>query len=91
MRLTLDPLDLRPEFEDEGIPTSQVRFKHFKPEAQKAIRAAGGAIYYTWERDNYNSIRPPKNVLVRAWRRLRGFVSDLARQKGSKIRSLAYA
>ena len=63
MRLTLDPLDLKPEHRDKDrakLNTSKVRFQHFTGQTQKAIVAAGRATYYAWDRQTYNAILPPK-------------------------------
>ena len=62
MRLTLDPKDLKPEFQkhdDSTISASKVTFEHLNPTAQNAVRAVGRATYYAWGGETYNAIYPP--------------------------------
>jgi hypothetical protein len=58
MKLTLDLADLKPESREK--PTSTVGYDDFPPEVQAAIRVVGSATYYTYNRDNYNAVYPPK-------------------------------
>ena len=76
MHLTLDPLDLRPEFQrrvkvddrevvEPAINHHAAKFKHFADDAQAAIRAVGQAKYQDWDRGPgigraYNAVYPPK-------------------------------
>ncbi len=54
MRITLDRLDIKPEF--ENINCSQTRIEHFKPEIQAVIRRAGRATFHEYDNSNYNAI-----------------------------------
>jgi hypothetical protein len=56
MLLELDRLDLREDARD--VPVQSVVFRLFKPEVQAAIRAVGQAVFYSWDRTNYNDIYP---------------------------------
>jgi len=57
MKLTLDRIDLKPEFRD--INCSQTMFSHFKDDVQTAIVSAGGATFWEYDRRNYNAILIP--------------------------------
>ncbi len=57
MKLTLDRLDLRPEFRE--ISCSQTRFEHFKQSVQWAIADVGRATFWEYNHDNYNAVHPP--------------------------------
>lgn len=67
MKLTLDPVDLKPEFQtrgehgyiDQAINTSQVRFEHLDEKAQKAVRVVGRGTFFNWAGDIYNAIDAP--------------------------------
>ena len=54
MRITLDRLDLKPEF--KNINCSQTRIEHFKLEIQAVIRRAGRATFHEYDNSNYNAI-----------------------------------
>ncbi len=56
MEITLHRADLKDEFKD--INTSNTKFKHFNPTAQKVIKIAGRALF-VWL-DTYNAIYPPE-------------------------------
>lgn len=58
MRLILDRLDLKPEF--ERVNCSQTRFEHFDEKAQQAILAVGHATFQEFDSSNYNRIFAPK-------------------------------
>lgn len=58
MKLTLDRLDLRPEFEDISFRKS--KFEHFNESAQRAIVYVGRATFQAYDRSNYNAIYAPK-------------------------------
>lgn len=65
MRLTLDPQDLAPEHQtkthldiDQACSTSKVHFGMFTPGVQRAITAAGRAVFYAWDRRTHNAIYP---------------------------------
>ena len=69
MKLTLDPLDLKEEFQrkdaegtsiDQACNTRDVDFEKLRTEVQEAIRAVGRATFYAWDRQTYNAIYPPK-------------------------------
>ena len=66
MKLTLDPLDLKPKYQtetaegtDQACNTSQVTFDKLNPEAQAAVCAAGGATFHSFDRRTYITIHPP--------------------------------
>ena len=57
MHLTLDPADLKPEFQeitdngvDQAINTRDVTFEKLSDEAQAAVRAVGQGTFYAWDR-----------------------------------------
>ena len=67
MKLTLDPLDLRPEFQEKtekglnkSISTSQITFCHFTDMVQIAICTVGEAVFYSWDHKTHNVIYPPR-------------------------------
>jgi len=67
MKLELDPNDLSPEYQtgtsqdvDQKCSTSQVAFDKLNAKAQAAVRATGRAIFFSWDRQTYNAIYPPK-------------------------------
>lgn len=57
MELKLADEDLLPEH--KGTNASATRFKHFKPEVRRAIRAVGRALYVGPRGDTHNAIYPP--------------------------------
>jgi len=65
--VTLDPLDLKPEFLsggkgnlDQNISTREVTFDKLNEKAQKIVLAAGRAVFYSWDKQRYNAVYPPK-------------------------------
>jgi hypothetical protein len=67
MKLELDPSDLSSEHQegtpqdvDQNCSTSQVTFDRLNPGAQAAVRAVGKAIFFSWNRQTYNAVYPPK-------------------------------
>ena len=63
MQLFLDPLDLRPEFQegeagdiDQAISTRDVKFHTLNEQAQAAVRIVGRGIFYSWDRQTYNAV-----------------------------------
>lgn len=62
MKLELDRLDLESEFED--INCSKTKFEHFKPSAQKAIKAVGSATFWDSDRRNCKRIYPTKEDII---------------------------
>jgi hypothetical protein len=56
MKLTLDRLDLKPEY--RNINCSKTKFEHFTIEAQRAIREVGCAQFREYDGSNYNAIYP---------------------------------
>ncbi len=67
MKLTLDPLDLKSEFQeqtdhgiDQKIASRDVTFDKLTKEAQKAVKAVGQATFYAWDHKTYGAIYPPK-------------------------------
>jgi hypothetical protein len=72
MKLALDPVDLKPKFQvNRGtfdvpalhptVNASEVTFDHLCGSAQRAVLAVGRATYYSWDRETYNAIYPPKD------------------------------
>ena len=68
MRLTLDPLDLKPEFQirgehgiDQICNSSEVTFEKLTDPAQAAVRAVGQGLFKAWDGRTYKNILPPKN------------------------------
>ena len=59
MKLTLHRHDLRSEFEDISFRESS--FEHFNEDAQRAIIAVGRAVFWAYDRSNYNAIITPKS------------------------------
>lgn len=66
MKLELDPMDLKPEFQtgkgysvDQKISARDIKFDMFKDDIQAAIIAVGGATFYAWDKQTYNAIAPP--------------------------------
>jgi hypothetical protein len=67
MKLTLDPLDLDPQYQirdgrnvDQAISTRDITFHHLSPEAQAAVRAVGKATFRSWDGQTYNVIYSDK-------------------------------
>ncbi|HNY35773.1 MAG TPA: hypothetical protein PLD14_02745 [Candidatus Pacearchaeota archaeon] len=67
MKLELDPSDLSSEYQkgtpqdvDQNCSTSQVTFDKLNLKAQATVRAAGKAIFFSWDRQTYNAVYPPK-------------------------------
>lgn len=67
MKLELDPLDLKPEYQrktlhsvDQVCSTREVSFDKLKPQVQTAVRAVGAATFFAWDRKTYNAIYPPQ-------------------------------
>jgi hypothetical protein len=67
MKLELDPSDLNPEYQkgtpqdvDQNCSTSQVTFDKLNPKTQAAVRIAGKATFFSWDRQTYNAIYPSK-------------------------------
>ncbi len=67
MKLTLDPSDLKPEFQvgegdsaDQAIPTTEVVFDKLTEKAQKAVQLVGKATFQSWDRKTHNRVYPPK-------------------------------
>lgn len=58
MELTLDREDLQPQHKNVGC--NRVCYEHFKHSAQLAVNAVGCAMYYTYDRQRYNVVYPPK-------------------------------
>lgn len=65
--LTLDPSDLKPEFQEgEGpglnqkISTRDVTFEKLNEKAQKLVEIIGRAVFYAWDRQTYNAVYPPR-------------------------------
>jgi hypothetical protein len=65
--VTLDPTDLKPEFQtgsgygvDQKISTREVTFEKLNERAQQIVKAAGRAMFYSWDRQTYNAVYPPK-------------------------------
>lgn len=57
MQLELDELDLKPEF--RSLPTRAIKFEHFSPQAQSAIKIAGRSLFYRCRGthlENYNAV-----------------------------------
>lgn len=62
MILTLNPVDLKPEFQrggNQAINDREVTFEHLNPAAQNAVRAVGQAMFYGWSQ-TCKAIYPPK-------------------------------
>ena len=59
MKLTLHRHDLRPEFED--ISFYEASFEHFNENAQRAIIAAGYAVFWPHNQSNEMRIFVPKS------------------------------
>jgi hypothetical protein len=66
MNLTLDPLDLKPEFQrkveggvDQAIYTENVGFEHLSDQAQTAVRIVGHGTFHDYHYA-WNAIYPPK-------------------------------
>ena len=66
-QVTLDPLDLKSEHQklvdgrtDQADPTSEVTFAMLDYRAQQLVRAAGYAVFYSWDRLTYRRISAPK-------------------------------
>lgn len=69
MHLTLDPLDLAPQFQkkvggyiDQAINTSQVTFEKLNPRAQAAVVAVGKGTFHSLDDQTHNAIYAPKSV-----------------------------
>lgn len=65
MKLELDPLDLKPKFQEDGdqaISTREIAFSHLREEAQKAVSMVGWAMFFFFNRETYNAIYPPVNI-----------------------------
>lgn len=62
MELELFREDLRED--SKRIPTSQVRFEHLNDNAKRAILIAGSAVYYDYDRRNFNAVYPPAGELL---------------------------
>lgn len=60
MKLTLDRMDLLPEYEQ--LSTSKTKFEHFNDEAKTAIIAVGKAIFQSYDRELYNAIYAPRII-----------------------------
>lgn len=68
MKLELDPIDLKPEYQtkdseggiDQKCNTRDVVFDKLNEQAQCAVRAVGKAVFHAWDRRTYNAIYPPK-------------------------------
>lgn len=68
MKLELDPTDLKPEYQekvddrniDQAISTMEVNFDKLNAEAQAAVLLARKATFFSWDRQTYNAIYPPK-------------------------------
>lgn len=64
MELILSPVDLKPEFQtltagggvDQSISTFEVTYDKLNASARTAVRVAGRARYYSWDRKTYNFI-----------------------------------
>ena len=66
MKVTLDPQDLRPEFQtqtkkgvDQKLSTREITFDMLEEKAQQVVAIAGEALFYSWDRKTYNNILPP--------------------------------
>lgn len=67
MKLELDPLDLKPGWQEKGgengidqkCNTRDITFEKFPTRVQLAIKAVGRAVFYAWDRKTYNAICPP--------------------------------
>lgn len=64
MKLNLDRRDLREDCRD--VNHDQVRFEHFTPKAQAAIRATGCATFWEFDHSTYKVIDLPKSDHVPA-------------------------
>jgi hypothetical protein len=71
MKLTFDPLDLKPEhLRADGTPGSphpllsarEVTFDALTTESQKVLSVAGRGVYWSWDRSSYNAVFPPKDT-----------------------------
>ena len=67
MKLELDPLDLKPEYQrgvgsdiDQACSTRDVTFDKLNEQAQTAVSVVGRGTFYAWDRRTYNSVSPPK-------------------------------
>lgn len=63
MKLTLDRMDLRPEF--ENMNCGLTKFEHFTATAQGVIAAVGKGTFREFDGSNYNVIYPPKGVVIK--------------------------
>ena len=66
MQLLLDPMDLKPKFQqgkggsvDQNISTRDVTFDKLNEQAQQAVAIVGRATFYAWDKQTYNAIYPP--------------------------------
>ncbi len=60
MQLIVGREDLHPEYQKH--PCSYIRFEHFTKEIQQIIKLTKSAIFYEWDRSNYNAIYSPKQT-----------------------------
>lgn len=61
MKLTIDREDLKPEHRD--VNCSLLKFDHFLPEVQNAVRVVGQATFREYSGNSYSVIRPhPEEV-----------------------------
>ena len=67
MKLELDPSDLSSGYQtgtsedvDQKCSTSQVTFDKLNPRAQTAVRVVEKATFFSWNRQTYNVVYPPK-------------------------------
>ena len=59
MKLTVDRLDLKPEFKDTNC--SLTKFEHFLPDVQNAIKTVGHAVFWEYDKSSYNRINLEQN------------------------------
>lgn len=57
MELTIGREDMRPGYQETNC--SQTKFEHFNDQVQRVIKAVGRAMFYEYDRTNYNTIYPP--------------------------------
>lgn len=66
MRVTVNRLDLKPEF--SNINCLRTRLEHFKPEVQAIINSAGEAMFYEYDGSNYNAIIGDSTLVKISWK-----------------------
>jgi len=67
MKLELDPMDLKAEFQrgtggdvNQACSTRDVNFDKLNEQAQAAVKVVGRATFYAWDRQTYNAVYPTK-------------------------------